>query len=1268
MNVIFVQMTDANIVDVPNHTDSVATVSKVFDTNKSSDTSRITNDGVVSSGQLTIQNSGWASQLTPCMSQSGNMILINDNTSRSGGALKLMPEDKVCLVPVDVSTGQIVENLPKLLVPLKRKSMLKSLTDNVTEISSGGSDKQHLKIINVKSLANGQKESAPEVPQNQQLTLTFRLPSPGQGKPLAVIDQCKVLAKSVTTTESSTSTKPDPSGKNTIVQLPYPGAVPMDSKHIYAIHQEPSSMQVMQTISETDPPNMLEIGGITVENSDLLSQAVWFKGGERAVNCITYSYDTSCHMTSPGLIITPRVVDGHVAVESEMCEVRTRRFKKLQLSELGPDPGDNGPTKTIPMLVSEQSLQRFSDIGKKSQKRAFSAALVDDKAAADGVNDVSVKEELETLPQEGGGEKTLPQEGGGEKTLPQEGGGEKTLPQEGGGEKTLPQEGGGEKTLPQEGGDEKTLPQEGGGEKTLPQEGGGEKTLPQDGGGEKPASKSTTDTVLANGRLTEDPTTSDAVIDAAEKSSTAEADVDVPLDPVDGDTNDTVSAADQVRQQTAEGDDGTEIKEVTAASSRTAGNDASVGILRKMLQKGDLDNGDLDDDLDDIGDDWLSQYGCYLCRFVSTSVEGVMRHWVREHVSQKPYLCSHCHAVFSTSYKARWHIQKFHGGREITIGLRPSEVYRTPLIFEIEWPENMTTNSCWADEPRKGNGAGYYDDDQEQHQGQFFCRKCNFTCSSTYMMKRHIREQHLQYRPFSCTHCHATFTCSYDMKRHLAAKHDSLKDGNSVVTEGGKGSSNVFIVNPYRMGEAWEICSTGLTASMLCRHCNFVTTSRRAIYGHVMDKHPRPDSVMCACCKVPVPTKFNSAGRSLVVRCPRCGAKLQLCSDNEALPTSMLVGGQGHVVHICKICDYKTREKSGMTRHIKYNHTQCRPYMCPYCTYAAVERPKVRIHIASNHRGKPMRVNKSERAVQEFRDTIAALFKKLTFTVNDKDEVDLYEGEGQEYGADLNVDAEPMTLTPMQCAERQKRRVSTVRELLRAKRRRMKNVSEEEEDSDEDTCNLRLPRTSGYKRKMVMTGALSPGTFGTTQCSICQVMFRSPAACWKHKSDVHNLKVSNREGQVDKEGAHTGGVKRLVGEHFRCNLCGYRCHDRSCMARHIKYMHLSGRPHSCPFCEYTNVEKTKVRLHVRAAHPNKPQRVNTDERMLVMLSAEVKKHYTKVNHYGKTEIVFLQQGVFFYRTCYSKSTVSCFIHIVVAGAGLQYLFVVNFKASAEFQI
>ena len=284
-------------------TDIVTEVPSVFDQDMSHDSWTL-NTSVNPVGQLTIQNSGWTSRLTQCVSSqtASSMIVINNNNASTAvrGHVNLIPENKVCLVPVDVSTGQIVENLPKLLVPLQSKIVrdlptLQPLAKKIAQKTvPGNAEKpQLIKIVSVNSLTGASSlETVPSViPQNQQLTLTFRLPSPDtHSSPLPLSKSTKSISSVAQLGEAT---------KNTIVQLPYPGAGPGHGKPVYAIHQESPNLQSMHAISGgTDPPNILEIGGVSVENTDLLSQAVWFKGGERGVNCITYSYDTICQVVA----------------------------------------------------------------------------------------------------------------------------------------------------------------------------------------------------------------------------------------------------------------------------------------------------------------------------------------------------------------------------------------------------------------------------------------------------------------------------------------------------------------------------------------------------------------------------------------------------------------------------------------------------------------------------------------------------------------------------------------------------------------------------------------------------------------------------------------------------------------------------------------------------------------------------------------------------------------------------------------------------------
>ena len=89
-----------------------------------------------------------------------------------------------------------------------------------------------------------------------------------------------------------------------------------------------------------------------------------------------------------------------------------------------------------------------------------------------------------------------------------------------------------------------------------------------------------------------------------------------------------------------------------------------------------------------------------------------------------------------------------------------------------------------------------------------------------------------------------------------------------------------------------------------------------------------------------------------------------------------------------------------------------------------------------------------------------------------------------------------------------------------------------------------------------------------------------------------------------------------TGDSFKCKICGYCCMDRSCMSRHVKYMHLTARPHSCVYCSYNNVEKTKVRLHVMTHHPSRPKTVRTDQKVLDEMSWQAKQFYVRIDSRG----------------------------------------------------
>jgi len=135
-------------------------------------------------------------------------------------------------------------------------------------------------------------------------------------------------------------------------------------------------------------------------------------------------------------------------------------------------------------------------------------------------------------------------------------------------------------------------------------------------------------------------------------------------------------------------------------------------------------------------------------------------------------------------------------------------------------------------------------------------------------------------------------------------------------------------------------------------------------------------------------------------------------------------------------------------------------------------------------------------------------------------------------------------------------------------------------------------------------------------CDSCKFETSSLEQLIHHQHQFHKSALAANASMIptmhDKQSLET----LVPGEHFKCIVCGYCCLDRSCMSRHVKYMHITARPHSCIYCSYNNVEKTKVRLHVMAHHPGLQKTVRTDHKILEEMSVQAKHFYVRIDDKG----------------------------------------------------
>lgn len=502
-------------------------------------------------------------------------------------------------------------------------------------------------------------------------------------------------------------------------------------------------------------------------------------------------------------------------------------------------------------------------------------------------------------------------------------------------------------------------------------------------------------------------------------------------------------------------------------------------------------------------------YRCYLCSYVSDDHVKVCRHWVNDHLTELPYRCPYCDRTFFTSTKAQVHVKRQHNGNGLTtVGFQRSSCFANTLSYEVgETDSNEDSDSDKGEEDEIVLERSSLQS-LPRTNSMFGCHKCRFKTRSLVEMRGHVKFVH------GHSQLKLVQSCDKDQQKVQSSNKQSF------------GGSRLL-----RAEIAWSNISEKLVVNGECRYqcrwCAFQGKDTSVISLHVLQEHNWPAAVLCPYCSCNI--LLTEVDRhSTTVSCSSCKAKILLVpsSDNSASLESQ------DVILVCNICAFKTRGRSHMFMHIKYNHTKCRPYTCVYCNYVAVERAQVKSHIVSHHPNQSVIVKERSEAHGQFRHMINSLFPKLVSIQTSEDA-----------GLPLNADvdgADPDNIEPMLSA-----------------------------DVD--------------------------GLFFT--CEACKLETSSLAHLIRHhhQHHFHKSMLAANAAIIPTKPNETAS---LPGEHFKCKVCGYCCLDRSSMSRHVKYMHITARPHSCMYCSYNNVEKTKVRLHVMAHHPSRQKTVLTDYKVL----------------------------------------------------------------------
>ena len=601
------------------------------------------------------------------------------------------------------------------------------------------------------------------------------------------------------------------------------------------------------------------------------------------------------------------------------------------------------------------------------------------------------------------------------------------------------------------------------------------------------------------------------------------------------------------------------------------------------------------------GNKKVYQFGCYLCHYLAATQQEIMSHWAKCHLKDKPYFCNYCKMCFNSSYKAYHHIHECHQDKEKIITLI-SPVYKKHLLFNIDQHEaDDIGNSVPAREVsgNKSAAGGVING--------MTCDQCDF-CGDHSQMTIHKTQKHKSIEnPSPCnTHenrhsKHALNTKTREMMKHTLLSSRSCTPEH-VKLVSAIDSLNSEMVHPnifellgndcrevsLKFGSPWSIMwDLGLPIKSemhMCRKCDYSSKKYDSMFSHCLANHEWDINLLCHHCaeNFTEKTKACAADGKSSISCPNCSSLVAVPFLDEHVVKQSQETHFG-TVYICRVCHYNTKDRSGVSRHIKYSHTNYRPYRCAYCTYKSLEKTKVCNHQQTHHFSNAPRIRHNTKLANELKRSMAILWKITIFELaNFFDDLDIFESKWSSVS--------------------KARRSNKVVESDIAQQRTKDLAGHMAMITTADTANC---HTTLFIKDISTT---SRGTF---HCNLCKYETSQWSNCVFH--------VMKRHPGQSPSSHKTRGYSMKNVSCYRCLVCDYACFDRSSMKRHVNYKHISERPHSCPACNYRNVEKIKVTQHIKHNHYGmyKVLEPVTNYAMLTNISRHVENCYSWIEYQGK---------------------------------------------------
>ena len=341
------------------------------------------------------------------------------------------------------------------------------------------------------------------------------------------------------------------------------------------------------------------------------------------------------------------------------------------------------------------------------------------------------------------------------------------------------------------------------------------------------------------------------------------------------------------------------------------------------------------------------EFGCDQCAFKTTVKLSLKNHVSKVHVFQ-------INEVYSLTENAQQESRPkaIHDVEEISMG------------NVTDQGKKVAINSSDNEEPRDQRGHPKRSKAVGQDKiNNYDCEACGKVFNQKHNMERHIEYVHqAKDKNLKCSKCsYATFNKG-DLRKHIKIVHEKIK--NHVCQECKYATyqkpdmtrhlfsvHNIGDKNPQRQEYSYECEECGIKFTR-----NYNLKQHRKHY-HEMNEATESIELQCTLCEYVTKwkgsmnkhIKFVHNKKNLIKdhQCSRCGYR----THQKAQLTNHIKGVHEKIKDIvCQVCDFATSYKSKLVRHVMTVHQTQKNHKCSECEFATNHSNNLKTHIKAIHR------------------------------------------------------------------------------------------------------------------------------------------------------------------------------------------------------------------------------------------------------------------------------------------------------------------------------